>query len=67
MPETREPIHLARLLTPYKGKWVALSHDEKSVVGVGNTIDEALEKAEAKGEHRPVLIKSPDQYSAALL
>lgn len=67
MPETREPIHLAKLLAPHKGKWVALSHDEKSVVGVGTTIDEALEQAKAKGDERPILIKSPDRYSAALL
>lgn len=67
MSETREPIHLAKLLAPHKGKWVALSHDEKSVVGVGTTIDEALDEAKARGEQRPIIIKSPDKYSAALL
>ncbi len=67
MPQTREPMHLAKLLSPHKGKWVALSHDEKKVVGVGNTIDIAIAEAKKNGENLPVIIKSPDQYSAALL
>lgn len=67
MPDTKEPIHLAKLLAPHKGKWVALSHDERSVLGVGTTIDEALEGAKKKGESKPVLIKSPDEHSAVLL
>lgn len=67
MSDTKEPIHLADLLSPHKGKWVALFRDEKAVAGVGDTIDEALENAKKNGEDRPVLIKSPDRYSAALL
>ena len=67
MPDTKEPIHLAKLLEPHKGKWVTLSHDEKKVVGVGLTIDEALEMAKENGEKKPILIKVPDEHSAALL
>ena len=67
MAHTREPVHLVRLLSPYKGKWVTLSHDEKRVVGFGLTIDEALAGAKKNGEERPVLIKSPDKFSAAFL
>ncbi len=67
MAHTKEPIHLAKLLLPHKGKWVALSHDETRVVGVGVTLDEALEAAKKKGEEKPVIIKSPDQHSALLL
>lgn len=67
MRETREPIHLAKLLAPHKGKWVALSHDETRVVGVGITLDEALEASKKKGEEKPVVIKSPDEHSALLL
>jgi len=67
MPETKEPVHLAELLAPHKGKWVALSHDETRVLGVGVTIDEALAEAKKKSQEKPVLIKSPDEHSAVLL
>lgn len=67
MAHTKEPLHLARLLAPHKGKWVALSHDETKVLGIGVTLDEALEAATQKGEKKPVLIKSPDEHSAVLL
>lgn len=68
MASTRPlPIDLTKLLAPYAGEWVALSHDEKEVLGHGKTIDEALKGARERGEERPILIKSPDQYSALLL
>ena len=67
MSHTKEPVHLAKLLFPYKGKWVALSHDETKIVGVGVTLDEALEGAKKKGEEKPVIIKSRDAHSALLL
>jgi hypothetical protein len=58
---------LAELLRPYRGEWVALSSDEKNVLGHGDTIDQALQQAKEKAEERPVLIKSPDQHTAFLL
>ena len=67
MREIKEPIHLAKLLDPYKGKWVTLTQDEKSVLGAGDTIDEALKKAEEHGELLPFLIKVPDQSTTAIL
>ena len=66
MPHTKEPIHLAKLLEPYKGKWVTLTKDEKRVLGSGDTIDEALKKAKEKGDFFPLLIKVPDASTAAL-
>lgn len=65
MPQTTPPRHLARLLEPYAGKWVALSNDEKLVLGVGDTIDIALEQAREKGEFNPLLIKAPDSSVSA--
>ncbi len=67
MPDTKEPIHLAKLLEPYKGKWVTLTKDEKSVLGSGNTIDEALNAAETKGELMPLLIRVPDENTSTIL
>ena len=66
MPSTNEPIHLAELLEPYKGKWVTLTSDQKSVIGSGNTMDEALKAAEAKGEFMPLLMKVPDGSASIL-
>ena len=67
MHKTNEPIHLAKLLEPYKGKWVTLTQDETTVLGVGDTIEEALKKAEEKGELMPFLMKVPDPSTGALL
>ena len=67
MPETKEPIHLAELLEPYKGKWVTLTKDEKTVLGAGDTIEEALKKAEEQGELFPFLMRVPEQHTTALL
>jgi len=67
MPHTKEPIRLAKLLAPYKGKWVTLTQDEKKVLGSGKTIDEALKAAEKKGELMPVLVKVPDETTSTIL
>ena len=67
MPTKPIPVDLTKLLAPYKGEWVALSHDEQRVLGHGKTIDEALVGAKKCGEDRPIIIKAPDQYSAFLL
>ena len=56
------PIDLTKLLAPYKGQWVALSQDEKRVLGHGRSIEEALMGARKSGEEgRPLLIKVPDE------
>lgn len=56
------PIDLRDLLRPYKGEWVALSHDEKRVLGHGKTIDDALAGAMEKAPNeRPVMIKVPSE------
>ena len=67
MATTPLPVNLAELLAPYKGEWVALSHDERSVLGHGPAIDDAIRQARDKGENRPILIKAPDKNSAFLL
>ncbi len=54
------PIDLTKLLKPYKGQWVALSQDEKRILGHGKSLDEAL-AAVRKEEGRPLLVKVPDE------
>lgn len=66
-PADQIPINLGKLLSPFKGEWVTLSHDEKRVLGHGNDINDALRQARDKGEDRPILIKAPDEHSIFLL
>ncbi len=61
MASTRPlPSDLTELLKPFKGQWVALSQDEKRILGHGKSLDEAL-AAVGKEEGRPLLIKVPDE------
>lgn len=61
-PTTPFPLDLRRLLEPFKGEWVALSPDEKRVLGHGKSLDEALETAkQASPDERPVLFKVPSE------
>lgn len=45
----------------YKGLWVALQDDEKTVVASGKTAKAVLEEARNKGLPRPILFKVPAQ------
>ncbi len=47
------------LYKKYKGKWLALKKDEKTVVGIGNTAKEAFNKAKDSGYSTPILTKVP--------
>ncbi len=52
-------IDWTKIYQEYKGKWVALKSDEKTVIGVGRTAKMALEKAKTTGECLPILHKVP--------
>ena len=54
-----KPIDLTKLIEPYAGQWVALTPDEKKVLGASENLDEALKQAKDKGISLPFLIKSP--------
>lgn len=43
----------------YKGLWIALKSDEKTVVASGKTAKEAWEKAQKKGLRKPILTRMP--------
>ena len=51
-------IDLSKILKPYENKWVALSLDHKEVLGAGDSLKSAREKAEKKAE-KFVFIKLP--------
>lgn len=44
----------------YKGRWVALKEDERTVVGSGRSAKEAYEEALKKGYIKPILTKMPE-------
>lgn len=43
----------------YKGKWVALKSDEKTVITSGETLKEILENSNKKGFEHPIVMKIP--------
>ena len=43
----------------YKGKWVALTSDEKTVISSGFTAKQVYDNAQSKGFKEPILMKVP--------
>lgn len=56
--QTLKPIDLTRILLHYENKWVALSQDQKEVLGAGKTLKEAEQKAE-KTKKKYLFLKVP--------
>ena len=54
----------SKIYKKYKGKWVALLDDEKTVVGSGKTLKEALLKAREKGHDSPIMSRMPENLDA---
>lgn len=55
------PINWKNISKNYKGKWVALKKDELSVIAVGESASEALDKARKSGYSNPILTKIPSE------
>lgn len=53
------PINWKLLFGNYKGKWVALKSDEKTVIAFGNNAKVVYEKAIKTGVKIPTLLKVP--------
>ena len=54
-------IDWTRIYKKYKGLWVALKDDEKTVIASGKTAGEAWEKAQKKGYTKPILTRMPEE------
>jgi hypothetical protein len=54
-------IQWTKLFKQYKGQWLALKQDEKTVLASGKTASEAFSKALKKGYEKPVLTSMPDR------
>lgn len=52
-------IDWSEIYKKYKGQWVALEDDEKTVISSGKTAKVAHEKALKKGFNNPILMRVP--------
>lgn len=55
------PINWTSIQKKYKGLWVALKSDEKTVVASGKTAKEAWSKAQKVGYEKPILSRMPEK------
>lgn len=54
-------IDWTNIFRKYKGLWVGLKNDEKTVLASGRTVKEVMEKSKKKGVHLPMLLKVPEK------
>ena len=52
-------INWSSIYKKYKGLWVGLKDDEKTVIAWGKTVKEAMDKAQKKGFKQPILVRMP--------
>lgn len=52
-------IDWTKICKKYKGLWVGLKTDEKTVVASGKTVKEVMAKAKEKGYEKPILFRVP--------
>lgn len=52
-------IDWTKIFKKYKGLWIALKDDEKTVISSGKTAKEAWNKALKSGYKNPILTKMP--------
>ena len=57
------PENYVRMLAEApRDKWLALSEDESRIVGIGDTMEEAVAAAAKEGVEEPVLLKTPLEW-----
>ena len=54
-------INWSSIYRKYKGLWVALAQDEKTVLATAKNAKEAFDKAKKKGYKDPILTKMPQK------
>ena len=52
-------IDWTKIYEKYKGLWVALLDDERTVVGSGKTLRQAIQEAEKRGHKDPIVMRVP--------
>lgn len=59
-------IDRTKIYKKFKGLWVALLHDEETVVGSGKTLKEALNKARKDGYDSPIMTRMPKNLAPCI-
>lgn len=54
-------INWSSIYKKYKGLWVGLKDDEKTVIVSGKTVKEVMQKAQKKGYKEPILFRVPTE------
>ncbi|MFA6273867.1 MAG: DUF5678 domain-containing protein [Candidatus Paceibacterota bacterium] len=54
----------SKIYKKYKGLWVALAHDEVTVLSSDKKLSEAIVKAQKKGNKDPIMMRVPDNMNA---
>lgn len=52
-------IDWTNIFEKYKGLWVGLQDNEKTVIASGKSVKEVLKKSKKKGFDQPILFKVP--------
>lgn len=53
------PIDWTNICKIYKGLWVGLKEDKKTVIASGKTVKEVMKKTEKRGYVKPLLFRVP--------
>jgi hypothetical protein len=65
---TMKPEEYVRMLAEApRDKWIAMSEDESRIVGVGDTMEEAVSNAQEHGVADPVLTLTPSEWAPIVL
>ena len=56
-----KPINWSSIFKKYRGLWVALAQDEKTVLAAAKTAKEAFSMAQKNGYQKPILAKMPQK------
>ena len=54
-------IDWTKICEKYKGLWVALKDDQKTVIASGKTVKEVMEKSQKKGIELPIVMRVPSR------
>jgi len=54
-------IDWTKICKKYKGLWVGLKDDEKTVVASGKTVREVMKKSQKRGLKQPILFRVPTE------
>lgn len=52
-------IDWTKIYKKYRGLWVGLKDDQKTVIASGETVREVMDKAKKKGFGEPILFRVP--------